>query len=100
MGRIRPLRQRSLSKNSEGILLRRAKIVCTLGPAVATDAQITELIAAGMNVARLNLSHGDHQEHEARLNSVRSAAEKAKKDRKSTRLNSSHVSESRMPSSA
>ena len=58
--------------------MRRAKIVCTLGPAVASDAQISELISAGMNVARLNLSHGDHQEHQARLNAVRNAAEKAK----------------------
>lgn len=59
--------------------MRRAKIVCTLGPAVASDAQISGLIAAGMNVARLNLSHEDHQEHQARLDAVRKAAEKAKK---------------------
>ena len=60
--------------------MRRAKIVCTMGPAVESVEKVTELINAGMNMARLNLSHGG--------------------DRKSTRLNSSHVSESRMPSSA
>ncbi|MFN8221259.1 MAG: pyruvate kinase, partial [Fimbriimonadales bacterium] len=38
---------------------RRTKIVCTLGPAVATKEQIAALIEAGMNVARINCSHGD-----------------------------------------
>ncbi len=38
---------------------RRTKIVCTLGPAVDSEDKIKELIAAGMNVARLNCSHGD-----------------------------------------
>ncbi|MFM7949227.1 MAG: pyruvate kinase [Actinomycetales bacterium] len=54
--------------------MRRAKIVCTLGPAVASEARITELISAGMNVARLNLSHGDQAEHKARLDAVRKCA--------------------------
>ena len=40
--------------------MRRAKIVCTLGPATATPEIIAALVNAGMNVARLNLSHGDH----------------------------------------
>ncbi|MBS1708372.1 MAG: pyruvate kinase [Armatimonadetes bacterium] len=38
---------------------RRTKIVCTLGPAVASESKIKELVSAGMNVARLNCSHGD-----------------------------------------
>ena len=38
---------------------RRTKIVCTLGPAVDSEAQIRRLIRAGMNIARLNCSHGD-----------------------------------------
>ena len=42
--------------------MRRAKIVCTLGPAVESVAKITELVEAGMNMARLNLSHGEHIE--------------------------------------
>ena len=59
--------------------MRRAKIVCTLGPAVESVEKITELIDAGMNMARLNLSHGSHDEHQKRLDLVRSAAKKANK---------------------
>lgn len=57
--------------------MRRAKIVCTLGPAVESPEKIAALIDAGMNVARLNLSHGGYEEHQARLNLVRSAAKQA-----------------------
>jgi pyruvate kinase len=59
--------------------MRRAKIVCTLGPAVESIEKITELIDAGMNMARLNLSHGSHDEHQKRLDLVRVAAKKANK---------------------
>lgn len=59
--------------------MRRAKIVCTLGPAVETPAKIKELIEAGMNMARLNLSHGSHEEHQGRLDRVRAAAKEAGK---------------------
>jgi pyruvate kinase len=44
---------------------RRAKIVCTLGPATSDPGTITELVAAGLDVARLNMSHGDHDAHRA-----------------------------------
>lgn len=54
--------------------MRRAKIVCTLGPAVETSEKVHQLIEAGMNMARLNLSHGSYEEHQARLDMVRSAA--------------------------
>ena len=47
--------------------MRRAKIVCTMGPAVESAEKVKELIAAGMNMARLNLSHGSYEEHQARL---------------------------------
>ena len=57
--------------------MRRAKIVCTLGPAVESIEKITELIDAGMNMARLNLSHGGHDEHQKRLDLVRAAAKKS-----------------------
>ena len=59
--------------------MRRAKIVCTLGPAVESIEKITELIDAGMNMARLNLSHGSHDEHQKRLDLVRAASKKANK---------------------
>ena len=42
---------------------RRTKIVCTLGPATATPDRLRELIQAGMDVARLNFSHGDREDH-------------------------------------
>jgi len=57
--------------------MRRAKIVCTMGPAVDSPEKIQELIAAGMNMARLNLSHGGHPEHQARMDRVRQAAKDA-----------------------
>ena len=53
---------------------RRAKIVCTLGPAVDGVERIRELVAAGMDVARLNFSHGEHAEHHQRYQWVREAA--------------------------
>jgi pyruvate kinase len=59
--------------------MRRAKIVCTIGPAVESVEKIAELVDAGMNMARLNLSHGDHTEHQLRLDMVRAAAKKANK---------------------
>ncbi len=59
--------------------MRRAKIVCTLGPAVESIEKITELIDAGMNMARLNLSHGRHEEHQKRVDLVRASAKKANK---------------------
>ena len=59
--------------------MRRAKIVCTMGPAVESPEKVKELIAAGMDMARLNLSHGSYEEHQARLDSVRDAAKKAGK---------------------
>jgi len=54
--------------------MRRAKIVCTMGPAVESTEKVAELIAAGMNMARLNLSHGGYDEHQNRLDLVRNAA--------------------------
>ena len=59
--------------------MRRAKIVCTLGPAVESPEKVHELIAAGMNMARLNLSHGSYEEHQGRLDRVRAAAKESGK---------------------
>jgi pyruvate kinase len=56
---------------------RRAKIVCTLGPATSTPDRISELIDAGMDVARLNFSHGDHAEHARTYDLVRAASDRA-----------------------
>ncbi|MQY16385.1 Pyruvate kinase [Streptomyces sp. RB5] len=55
--------------------MRRAKIVCTLGPATDSYDQIKALVEAGMDVARLNLSHGTYADHEERYAHVRKAAD-------------------------
>jgi pyruvate kinase len=57
--------------------VRRAKIVCTLGPAVNTPERIRALVDAGMDVARMNLSHGSHAEHEEVYRMVRRASDEA-----------------------
>jgi len=54
--------------------MRRTKIICTIGPASEKKEVIKELIRAGMNVARLNFSHGTHAEHGARIAAIREAA--------------------------
>ncbi|QIG42629.1 pyruvate kinase [Nocardioides anomalus] len=55
--------------------MRRAKIVCTLGPAVAGERRIKELVYAGMDVARLNMSHGSHEDHAENYRLVRQASD-------------------------
>ena len=55
---------------------RRAKIVCTLGPATSSAEQITALVEAGMDVARLNFSHGEHEDHATSYRRVREASDK------------------------
>jgi pyruvate kinase len=54
---------------------RRAKIVCTLGPATSSPEQVTALVEAGMDVARLNFSHGAHEHHAAAYELVRKASD-------------------------
>jgi pyruvate kinase len=53
----------------------RTKIVCTLGPATATRETLRSLMEAGMNVARLNFSHGTHEQHEQTVALVRATAD-------------------------
>jgi len=55
---------------------RRTKIVCTLGPASSDPDTIERMIGAGMNVARMNFSHGSHEDHRNRIQKVRLAAER------------------------
>jgi pyruvate kinase len=59
--------------------MRRTKIVCTLGPATSDQAAIDGLVAAGMDCARLNFSHGDHKGHAALAERVRKAAAAARR---------------------
>lgn len=56
---------------------RRAKIVCTLGPAVGSAERVRELVAAGMDVARLNFSHGTHESHRELYDIVRAESLRA-----------------------
>ena len=55
--------------------MRRAKIVATLGPATSDYETVESLVRAGLDVARLNLSHGDHATHERNFEYVRRASE-------------------------
>ena len=57
-------------------LARRTKIVCTLGPATASPELVDALVAAGMDAARLNFSHGEYEEHAARAELVRGTQER------------------------
>ena len=56
--------------------LKRTKIVCTIGPASESEETLEQLILAGMNVARLNFSHGDHDEHLVRIERIRKISKK------------------------
>ena len=51
--------------------MRKTKIVCTIGPASESEEMLTALCKAGMNVARLNFSHGSHEEHLKRINRIK-----------------------------
>ena len=55
---------------------RRAKIICTIGPACHSEAAMRDLFRLGMDVARLNFSHGSHQDHARNIERLRRAAEK------------------------
>ena len=56
--------------------MRKTKIICTIGPACENEETLTEMCKAGMNVARLNFSHGSHEEHLGKIKLVRSVREK------------------------
>ena len=51
--------------------MRKTKIICTIGPASDTEETLTGMAKAGMNVARLNFSHGTHEEHRERIERIR-----------------------------
>ena len=57
-------------------LFKKTKVVCTIGPASENEKTLTELVGAGMNIARLNFSHGTHEEHLERIKLVRSVSAK------------------------
>lgn len=51
-------------------IMSKTKIVCTIGPASESKEMLTKLVKAGMNVMRLNFSHGTHEEHEEKINTL------------------------------
>jgi len=55
---------------------KKTKIVATIGPATESEEVLTSLVKAGLNVARLNFSHGDHLEHQKRITTIRKVAKK------------------------
>lgn len=65
----RDLRNLSLSIK-EGLVMRKTKIICTIGPASESEEKLRELMKAGMNVARFNFSHGTHQEQKIKYERV------------------------------
>ena len=68
-------RIKKVKKQNEGSVRKMARIVCTIGPASDSPKTVGKLMLAGMNVARLNFSHGDHASHERTLNVLRQAEE-------------------------
>ncbi|MDD6369253.1 pyruvate kinase [Galactobacillus timonensis] len=56
-------------------LFKKTKVICTIGPATDNEEMITKLAEAGMNIARLNFSHGTHEEHEKRIKMIRKVSE-------------------------
>ncbi|ORE70767.1 pyruvate kinase [Aerococcus urinae] len=60
-------------------LLKKTKVVCTIGPASEDPETLVELAKAGMDVARMNFSHGDHDEHLARIKAIRQVEREAGK---------------------
>lgn len=56
--------------------MRKTKIVCTIGPASSSEDVLTKMCLAGMNVARLNFSHGTHEEHKAKIDMIKKVREK------------------------
>lgn len=59
--------------------MRKTKIICTIGPATNTDENILKLIEGGMNIARLNFSHGDHESHGETISRLKKARKKSGK---------------------
>src|SRR5260370_10378370 len=80
----RAVRRRSVWVRAEttgwkaGLMTRRAKIVCTLGPASASPQQIAQLVAAGLDVARLNMSHGTPARHLEAYRAVRAPSHQSR----------------------
>lgn len=58
--------------------MRKTKIICTIGPSSDNEETLTQMCQAGMNIARLNFSHGSHEEHQAKVDLIKKVREKLK----------------------
>ena len=58
--------------------MKRTKIICTIGPACTDEEILTGMIQAGMNVARLNFSHGTHEEQKVKMDLIKKVRKKLK----------------------
>jgi len=67
------------SAGNSGVVCRRAKIICTIGPACNSEALLRDLLRLGMDVARLNFSHGTHEDHAHNIARLRRAAERERR---------------------
>ena len=56
--------------------MRKTKIICTIGPASQNEETLTQMCLSGMNVARLNFSHGDHAEQQNKVDLIKKVREK------------------------
>ena len=56
--------------------MRKTKVICTIGPASENEETLTKMMEAGMNVARLNFSHGSHEEHQKKIDLIKQVREK------------------------
>ena len=56
--------------------MRKTKIVCTIGPACSDEETLTKMCLAGMNVARLNFSHGTHDDHKEKIDLIKKIRER------------------------
>ena len=56
--------------------MRKTKLICTIGPASENEETLTRMFEAGMNVARLNFSHGSHEEHQKKIDLIKKVREK------------------------
>ena len=55
--------------------MRKTKIICTIGPASESEETLKQMCLAGMNVARLNFSHGTHPEHQQKIDRIKKVRE-------------------------
>lgn len=63
--------------------MKKTKIVCTIGPKTESEEMLTKMLDAGMNVMRLNFSHGDYAEHGQRIQNLRNVMSKTGKKQQS-----------------